>query len=159
MNEEKVIIEYQDKLQEKEVKKFKEATSNYYVLGYIDKLEQENKQLKGSLQTYEILLKVNIEENQQLKEQLQQKEDIINKIIKKCNKEKGRTDFDIFINLNEQLKTLENFSKKIDYNLHPIITEAYKCDIRNSINDLCNTIRYDVIYKDDVLEILDNKGE
>ena len=94
-----------------------------------------------------------------LKEQLQQKEDIINKIIKKCNKEKGRTDFDIFINLNEQLKTLENFSKKIDYNLHPIITEAYKCDIRNSINDLCNTIRYDVIYKDDVLEILDNKGE
>ena len=79
MNEEKVIIEYQDKLQEKEVKKFKEATSNYYVLGYIDKLEQENKQLKGSLQTYEILLKVNIEENQNLKEQLQQKEDIINK--------------------------------------------------------------------------------
>ena len=95
----------------------------------------------------------------ELQEQLQQKEDIINKIIKKCNKEKGRTDFDIFINLNEQLKTLENFSKKIDYNLHPIITEAYKCDIRNSINDLCNTIRYDVIYKDDVLEILDNKGE
>ena len=79
MNEEKAIIEYQDKLQEKEVKKFKEATSNYYVLGYIDKLEQENKQLKGSLQTYEILLKVNIEENQNLKEQLQQKEDIINK--------------------------------------------------------------------------------
>ena len=98
-------------------------------------------------------------ENLKLKEQLQQKEDIINKIIKKCNKEKGRTDFDIFINLNEQLKTLENFSKKIDYNLHPIITEAYKCDIRNSINDLCNTIRYDVIYKDDVLEILNNKGE
>lgn len=78
MNEEKVIIEYQDKLQEKEVKKFKEATSNYYVLGYIDKLEQENKQLKGSLQTYEILY---------LKEQLQQKEDIIYK-IKKCIEEK-----------------------------------------------------------------------
>ena len=95
----------------------------------------------------------------ELQEQLQQKEDIINKAIKKCNKEKGRTDFDIFINLNEQLKTLERFAKKIDYNLHPIITEAYKCDIRNSIDDLCKTLRYDVVYKDSIKEILDNKGE
>lgn len=98
-------------------------------------------------------------ENQQLKKQLQKKEDIINKISKKCNKEKGRTDFDIFIKLNEQLKTLEGFAKKIDYNLHPIITEAYKCDIRNSIDDLCKTLRYDVVYKDSIKEILDNKGE
>ena len=30
---------------------------------------EENKQLKGSLQTYEILLKANVEENQKLKEQ------------------------------------------------------------------------------------------
>lgn len=95
----------------------------------------------------------------ELQERLQEKEDIINKIIKKCNKEKGRTDFDIFINLNEQLKTLENFSKKIDYNLHPIITEAYKCAIRNSIENLCKTLRYDVVYKDSIKEILDNKGE
>ena len=100
-----------------------------------------------------------IRENQELKKQLQQKEDIINKISKKCNKEKGRTDFDIFIQLNEQLKTLEEFTKKIDYNLHPIITEAYKCDIRNSIEDLCKTLRYDVVYKDSIKEILDNKGE
>lgn len=49
-------------------------------------LEKENKQLKGSLQTHEILLKANVEKNQQLKEllqqqkeQLKQKEDIINK--------------------------------------------------------------------------------
>lgn len=35
----------------------------------IDKLQKENKQLKGSLQTYEILLKANVEENQKLKEQ------------------------------------------------------------------------------------------
>ena len=98
-------------------------------------------------------------ENQQLKKQLQKKEDIINKISKKCNKEKGRIDFDIFIKLNEQLKTLEGFAKKIDYNLHPIITEAYKCDIRNSIDDLCKTLRYDVVYKDSIKEILDNKGD
>ena len=37
-------------------------------------LLEEIQQLKGSLQTYEILLKANVEENQQLKEQLQQKE-------------------------------------------------------------------------------------
>ena len=90
----------------------------------------------------------------ELKEQLQQKEDIINKAIKKCNKEKGRTDFDIFINLNEQLKTLEGFAKKIDYNLHPIITEAYKCEVRNCINELCEVVKYKLIYKDELLDLL-----
>ena len=37
----------------------------------IDLLIKENKQLKGSLQTHEILLKANVEENQRLKEQLE----------------------------------------------------------------------------------------
>ena len=118
----------------------------------IDLLIKENKQLKENNQAMQ-------EEMARTWAKLQQKEDIINKISKKCNKEKGRTDFDIFIQLNEQLKTLEEFTKKIDYNLHPIITEAYKCDIRNSIEDLCKTLRYDVVYKDSIKEILDNKGE
>lgn len=56
MNEEKVIIEYQDKLREKEVKKFKEGTTNYYVLCYIDKLEQENQQLKKQISDLECLV-------------------------------------------------------------------------------------------------------
>lgn len=43
---EKEFIKYQEKEQQEEVKKFKEKTSNYYILGYIYKLEQENKQLK-----------------------------------------------------------------------------------------------------------------
>lgn len=130
------------------------------ILYYFEKYHYENMMLDDNeakfIHDYIKKLK---QENQQLKEQLQEKEDIINKIIKKCNKEKGRTDFDIFINLNEQLKTLENFSKKIDYNLHPIITEAYKCAIRNSIENLCKTLRYDVVYKDSIKKILDNKGE
>ena len=50
-----------------------------------DDLLKENQKLKGSLQTYEILLKANVEENQQLKKQLQQKEDIINKAREYCN--------------------------------------------------------------------------
>ena len=47
---------------------------NHHLEFKFNKLQKENKQLKGSLQTYEILLKANVEENQQLKEQLQQKE-------------------------------------------------------------------------------------
>ena len=135
------------------VEKNNNCLSSYGTIN-VDDLIDSIKELR-KVPTYDELLR----KNKQLKEQLQQKEDIINKAIKKCNKEKGRTDFDIFINLNEQLKTLEGFAKKIDYNLHPIITEAYKCDIRNSIDDLCKTLRYDVVYKDSIKEILDNKGE
>ena len=43
---EKEFIKYQEKEQQEEVKKFKEKTSNYYILGYIYKLEQENERLK-----------------------------------------------------------------------------------------------------------------
>lgn len=35
---------------------------------YIDKLQQENKKLNGAIQTYDILLKSNTEENKQLKD-------------------------------------------------------------------------------------------
>ena len=37
---------------------------------YIKELRQENKKLNGSMQTYNILLKANVEENKQLKEKL-----------------------------------------------------------------------------------------
>ena len=77
MNEEKVIIEYQYKLQEKEVKKFKDGTTNYYVLCYIDKLEQEN---------------------QQLKEQLQNKQDIINGILDYIDSNKFVEEFKNVVN-------------------------------------------------------------
>ena len=42
-------------------------TLNNYV-----KLQQENQQLKGAIQTYDILLKANVEENQHLKEEKQE---------------------------------------------------------------------------------------
>ena len=35
-----------------------------------EQLQQENKKLNGTIQTYDILLKANVEENKQLKEQL-----------------------------------------------------------------------------------------
>lgn len=34
----------------------------------IDELQQENKKLNGAIQTYDILLKANVEENKQLKD-------------------------------------------------------------------------------------------
>lgn len=37
---------------------------------HVKKLQQENKKLNGAIQTYDILLKSNVEENKQLKEQL-----------------------------------------------------------------------------------------
>ena len=36
-------------------------------LEYVKKLQQENKRLNGAIQTYDILLKANVEENKQLK--------------------------------------------------------------------------------------------
>lgn len=43
----------------------------------IGKLQQENKQLNGTIQTYDILLKSNIEENKQLKDKLSKIETLI----------------------------------------------------------------------------------
>lgn len=38
------------------------------ILCEIDELQQENKKLNGAIQTYDILLKANVEENKQLKD-------------------------------------------------------------------------------------------
>lgn len=98
------------------------------------------------------------QENQKLKQQLQQRDNIINKAREKC-KNKGKMDYDVWLYLSETIKTLEGFSKHIDYNLHPIITEAYKCEVRNCINELCEVVKYKLIYKDELLEILDKGDE
>ena len=54
-----------------------------------EQLQQENKQLNGAVQTYEILLKTNVEENKQLKEELECTIGIVehNRIINKKNRE------------------------------------------------------------------------
>lgn len=41
-----------------------------YHLCCVEQLQQENKKLNGTIQTYDILLKANVEENQKLKSQL-----------------------------------------------------------------------------------------
>ena len=59
---------------------------------YIKQLQQENKQLNGAIQTYDILLKANVEENKQLK-------DNWNKLKKHCN-----IMISIFEKMDEQTK-------------------------------------------------------
>ena len=56
---------------------------------YTIKLQQETKRLNGAIQTYDILLKANAEENKQLKEELEYTIGIVehNRIISEKNKE------------------------------------------------------------------------
>ena len=50
----------------------KKQTQIYKNSKEVEKLEQENKKLNGAIQTYDILLKSNIEENKQLKAQIEE---------------------------------------------------------------------------------------
>lgn len=71
----------------------------------IDKLQQENKNLNGAIQTYDILLKSNTEENKQLKDNW----NYIKKMLKEVRQEKFNvngycgtcTDVDIDFLLNK----------------------------------------------------------
>ena len=72
MNEERFLTEYENLLDKgycncNEMNCI-DNNSPRRILNIAKRLQKENKQLKGSLQTYEILLKANVEENQQLKE-------------------------------------------------------------------------------------------
>ena len=53
-----------------------EELHNFYFEKYCD-LQQENKKLNGAIQTYDILLKANVEENKQLKDKLSKIETLI----------------------------------------------------------------------------------
>ena len=68
---------------------------------WINQLQQENKKLNGAIQTYDILLKSNIEENQQLKIQISAREEEYKKLednwnyIKKMLKEARQEKFNV----------------------------------------------------------------
>lgn len=62
-----------------------EELHDFYFEKYCD-LQQENKKLNGAIQTYDILLKSNIEENQQLKIQISAREEEYKKLEDNWNK-------------------------------------------------------------------------
>lgn len=66
-----------------------DSTSYTLLLISINNLIKENKKLNGAIQTYDILLKSNIEENKQLQEELECTIGIVehNRIISEKNKE------------------------------------------------------------------------
>lgn len=82
---------------------------------YIKQLQQENKKLNGSIQTYDILLKSNIEENKQLQERMEylersnnRREDIII--------EQRQEISDLEDNWDELKEYLHNVDVVVDYN-------------------------------------------
>lgn len=82
---------------------------------YTIKLQQETKRLNGAIQTYDILLKANAEENKQLKEELEYTIGIVehNRIISEKNKEIHQLK-DNWNKLKECLKDVMNSSNGDD---------------------------------------------
>lgn len=71
-----------------EVKNESQAIAKEVVLSEIERLQQENKKLNGAIQTYDILLKVNVEENKQLQQenkQLKENAENNDKVVDKVN--------------------------------------------------------------------------
>lgn len=86
-------------------------------------------------------------------QQVKKQKEVIDKVYKKCV-QKENYNYNVWLKLKESWKTLSCFTKHIKYNLHPIITEAYQGDIKNSINEIVETTKHDVVFKKDILDIL-----
>ena len=71
-----------------------------YHLCCIEQLQQENKKLNGTIQTYDILLKANVEENKQIKEE---KQEWINLLVMFKNQQKEFIEY-----LEDYLKLFDN---------------------------------------------------
>ena len=74
----------------------------------IGKLQQENKQLNGTIQTYDILLKSNIEENKQLQERME--------YLERSNNRRE----DIIIEQRQEISDLEDNWDELKEYLHNV---------------------------------------
>lgn len=91
------------------------------LVSYIKELKKENKKLNGAIQTYDILLKSNVEENKQLEEELKCTIGIVehNRIINKKNKEIHQ--------LKDNWNKLKEYANKMhEYFLYTDVNEIYK---------------------------------
>lgn len=94
------------------------------------------------------------EENSRYERENQKYKKVIDKLRKKCNIKKSKYDYELWLKFNESWKTLNYFAEHIKYNLHPIITNAYQCEIKNSIKEIMKLTKHDVVLKEDILNIL-----
>ena len=97
---EELGIDYDFKLYEMGISALKE----------IENLQQENKKLNGAIQTYDILLKSNVEENKQLKDNWNKLKEYLKSYIKLMNNnpdiiEQGQ--LDILYEVKDKMQELE----------------------------------------------------
>ena len=123
-----------------------------------EQLQQENTQLKEQLKDennyHEEASKWYKEAFDTTQENIKLKS-VLKEIREKCKEPKKEMDYTIWVKLRHQIETLEDFEKDIDYKTHPALTSAYKSDIKNAIKDLCQIIKYKLVYKEDIKEIID----
>lgn len=84
-----------------------EELHNFYFEKYCD-LQQENKKLNGTIQTYDILLKSNIEENKQLQERME--------YLERSNNRRE----DIIIEQRQEISDLEDNWDELKEYLHNV---------------------------------------
>lgn len=151
MNEEKICVKGIDEIP---VFSWNTKTKEFFVLNnkfdgvnsvqdfieFLNNLQKENQQLKGSLQMHEILLRANVEENQRLKEQYCERTDCSGRIgnskkVEELEKEnqkykeviekaieliednyysKNTTDIDSIVVSNNKLLQVRNILKEVE---------------------------------------------
>lgn len=108
-----------EKLIEENKESSNELTYTYCPFEILYQLQQENKKLNGAIQTYDILLKTNAEENKQLKEQLlvsQTNEETFRLEMENITKTLGLDEDTIFDDVKAYARNLkDNWNKLKEY--------------------------------------------
>ena len=112
-----------------------EELHDFYFEKYID-LQQENKNLNGTIQTYNILLKSNVEENKRIKQQIEEYQKALDETM------------------SEKIDLEDNWEAIKQYCLEEQIPEEY--DEYNSYIEFSNSVYDDVLNKMKELEGSDN---
>lgn len=111
-----------------------------YHLCCIEQLQQENKKLNGTIQTYDILLKANFEENKQLKEQLlvsQSNEETFRLEMEDITQTLGLDEDALFDDVKAYVRSLkENWNK-----LKKLLNQKYYNGERIDIKDILDKMQ------------------
>lgn len=111
-----------------EVTNESQAIAKELVLSEVENLPQENKKLNGAIQTYDILLKANVEENKQLKAQIKEYQ----KALDETMSEK----IDIENNWNKlKQKIIDSFNKTQDVWFIDVLQEIEKIEQGSDSDD------------------------
>lgn len=110
-------------------------TFTKYIDPVITELQQENKKLNGAIQTYDILLKLNVESNKQLK-LIDKEHQQINGELRQANKLLNEQYIRLYKDYIQLKAQIEEYQKALDE------TMSEKIDIENNWNKLREWIVY-----------------